>query len=132
MSVSFPWIYSVPTILMILFCMVAIVFVAMRPSEQSRAKRYVITSLVIMMLSQSVFPIVMNLAASRVFDTGNWVIVNGIINVLVTSAMIFAIVLLIAAAFLDRDPVTLSRHWDPGGTPLADQPSDNPYAAPRQ
>lgn len=53
----------------------------------------------------------------------------------IVSAIIRAITvfMLIAAVFLDRDktPNPTYRSVDVGGTPLSDQPSDNPYAGPR-
>ncbi len=133
MSVGYPWIFMVPTALMIVFCVAAMVYVATRTSEHNRPKRYAITALAIMLLSQFVFPLFMNFVLYRYFGSGNVVLVSGVFNILTTGALMLAIALLVIAVFIDRKPSkgTAPRD-DSGGTPLADRPNDNPYAAPRQ
>lgn len=130
MSVSFPWIFYVPTLLMILFCIGGIIFTSTRPSEYGRVKMLVIVALSIMLLSRLVFPMTLGLFGGSV--GANPALLSGILSILTAAALMFAVALLIAAAFLDRTPSSTQSGWDPGGTPLSDQPNENPYAAPRQ
>ncbi len=131
MSVSYQWIFWIPNLLMIAFCIGAMMFVGSQPSEYQRPKKYVIIALAIMLLSRLVFPF-LNVFMVRWFDVSVNAIWAGVFSIAFNLAIMISIVMLIIAAFVDRKPGSQSSSWDPGGTPLADQPSDNPYAAPRR
>ena len=106
-------------------------FVGSRPREYRRPKTYVMIALAILLLSRLAFPF-LNFFMASWLDDGLSVVLAGVSSIVVNLAIITAIVMLIIAAFIDRRPGSESPAWDPGGTPLADQPSDNPYAAPRR
>ena len=131
MDASPTWMFFLPTALMILFCVAAIVYIAAQSSQHGRSKRYAITAMAIVLLSQIVFPLLMNFLINQYFGPNNAIIVSALLSILVSLLMMLSLALLIIAVFIDRAPPDLS-HWDAGGTPLADQPNENPYAAPRQ
>lgn len=127
MSTNYDWLFYVPMLLTVLFCLAALSFIAARSRQYSRPKRYASAAITILLVSQFAMP----LANAFLFRWVNVQIASGVISIVMTLMVLFALGLLIAAVFIDR-PAPQPPGWDPGGTPLADNPSDNPYASPRQ
>ncbi len=131
MDNSYYWLFQIPTLLMVVFCIGAMMYVASRSSKHGRPKAYAIAALALILLGQLIVPVSFSILSRRA-NVDDMAMLSGVVSLLFTMVMIFSLGLLIVAAFIDRQAPSNSSAWDAGGTPLAENPSDNPYASPRQ
>jgi chromate transport protein ChrA len=131
MSSGYPWMFYIPSALMIVFCFGAICYVVSRSSEYGRARAYAMAALAMILIAQLFVPLG-SAVLSRLVNASEIALTNVILETLSTTMMMFSLGLLIVAAFIDRQPASASSLSESGGTPLADHPNDNPYASPRQ
>lgn len=80
MSVGYPWYFFLPTVMMIAFCIGAIVFVASRPGEFGRSKRYAVTALSLILIGPFVFPLLFSGLALRFVDPGSAGMISKLTN----------------------------------------------------
>ena len=118
---------------MFAFYTVAIVILLGRRRIHRRPANYALGAIVINLSITVVFAVV-QVVGTRYMTPQNTATTFGILSLLSNLASIGAFALLLVAVFIDRDVAGRPGYseYDVGGKPLADQPSDNPYAAPRQ
>ncbi|QDT13056.1 hypothetical protein K239x_50710 [Planctomycetes bacterium K23_9] len=134
MSAGLEWIpmllQSIVSLGGFLFLVGAIIYIAMKRQQYGRPASLLLWAFSLL-LTSTVGNRILHFAVMRYFDNSQLLTVFSLTNAFSYALSITAYVLVIRAVFVDRQPSgPLSRNFD--GRPLADQPSDNPYAAPHQ
>jgi len=135
-SVSvFDWLPSILQMIVqaayVAFLIGALVYAINHRTRYPRPAKYLVWAFSLLLFS-NVSRTIFTLAFVNYFPVSQMSTVFAIIQFFSIMATIAALCFVTRAAFIDRHPGANSAGRDFGGRPLVEQPSDNPYAAPRQ
>jgi hypothetical protein len=124
-SPSTTWLIAIPSFLYFLFCLVALLYVMSKRSDNSSAKTFAIAGIGILFFLQ-IFGFISSLLIGRYLGTGDYVFYHGLLSLVKNGMQVLAMSLLIAAVFIGR-----SSELEPASPDkLVPGPSDNPYSSP--
>lgn len=119
------WIYVIPSVLIALFYLAALLFVASRRSDQSSAKPLAIAGIGLLLFLQ-VMRFVVNAALIYAFGAGDFVLYQALYGIVASLLHMLALTLLVLAVFAGRSqdpaPTSAGKLWPEDG--------DNPYSSP--
>lgn len=121
--------YSIPTLLSIFFYVGAVIVLATRPSDGSKAKLYSILGTAILLFS-SLSGWALRFVISMTFDSSSLGMVYAMFSILQTLLYFVGLGLILMAVITGRKPAVANTSADPAGGDRPPQASDNPYVSP--
>lgn len=121
--------YTIPTLLSIFFYLGAVIVLATRPSDGSKAKLYSILGTAILLFS-SVSSWAFRFVISMAFDASSLGVAYGMFSILQSLLYFLGMGLILLAVITGRKPAVANASADPPGGDRPPQASDNPYVSP--
>ena len=120
------WLHAVPSVMLFLFLIAALLYVIVKRSDRSSAKLLAILGVSILCCVQAARTL-FNFALALNFDPEDFILYSGLFSIVVTLFHILALSLILSAVFAGRGFADTSQVPDDEHLPVS---SGNPYSPP--